>query len=89
VIVKEPPRFVATLADVFGEDRGDPIPETLLGATVVNIGTLYGAGTEGGGLVIDYRKPKSDKVDRLIFGFTELGMWVESDSGAPITPSSD
>lgn len=56
--------------------RGEPFPEGLIGATIDRIGTLPDScGVEGGGLVIDYRNGPS--VGRVVFGFNELGMWLE------------
>ena len=65
------------LADRLHPERGDPIPNDLIGAKIVAIGCLASPdAVEGGGLAIDYRKPGSEKVNRIVFGFNELGMWV-------------
>jgi hypothetical protein len=59
---------------------GKPFPPDLAGATVLNIGTLPQPDgsdlVEGGGLVIDYRASGSEAVYRVIFEFSEEGMWL-------------
>jgi hypothetical protein len=57
---------------------GDPVPEGLAGATIVNFGTIPPGGpeVEGGGLVIDYRRPESERTRRVVFAFDEASMWV-------------
>jgi hypothetical protein len=49
----------------------------LAGATIRRIGSPEEKGIEGGGLILDYRRPGDHVVRRVVFGFTELGMWVE------------
>lgn len=62
----------------FHPDRGDALPDNFEGAVIVRFGTIDAERkVEGGGLVIDYRKPDSDEVRRVIFAFTELGMRLE------------
>lgn len=46
----------------------------LIGKKIVNIGFIKGCDIEGG-LAIDYRVKGG--VKRCVFGFTELGMWIE------------
>jgi hypothetical protein len=57
--------------------HGKAVPNELLGATIVAIGTLdfLGNPPEGGGLVIDYIPKGSSKVQRITLAFTETGMW--------------
>jgi hypothetical protein len=43
-------------------------------------------GIEGGGLIIDYTARNETAVRRVVFGFNELGMWVEWE-GAPAEPT--
>lgn len=72
----EEAKIVAALPDIFG--RHDAVPDDLAGATVLRFGTIPGTRTEGGGLVIDYRPKDRKRAKRVVFGFNELGMWVES-----------
>ena len=58
-------------------DEGREIFESMADATIVRIGTTAPGLIEGGGLIIDYRRPGSLVVERLVLGFSELGMWVE------------
>lgn len=61
-------------------DRATELFKALQGATIVAIGTPESdEGIEGGGFVIDFTEPGSTQIRRVIFGFTELGMWVEFD----------
>ena len=61
----------------FPSGRGEPFPEDLVGSEIISIGTLADSeAVEGGGLVIDYRKPQEQLVRRAVFAFNELGMWV-------------
>ncbi len=65
------------LADRLHPERGDLIPNDLMGAKIIAIGCLASPdAVEGGGLAIDYRKPGSQKLHRIVFEFNELGMWV-------------
>jgi hypothetical protein len=68
--------LIEKLPSLFG-DHGD-IPKDLIGATILRMGTLPGLNVEGGGLVIDYRPRNSQETNRVVFGFNELGMWVQS-----------
>ncbi len=56
--------------------RGKAVPEELLGATIVAIGTTDEKDRpEGGGLVIDYTPKGASDVRRITLAFTEIGMW--------------
>lgn len=60
------------------QGKGDKIPKSLIGSKIVNFGTFSNLREcEGGGLVIDYRQSDNGKIKRVVFGFSELGMWVE------------
>lgn len=62
--------------------RGDPPPDGLVvGSRIVRFGTLTNPeSVEGGGLVIEYVRQGGSEVERIVFGFNEGGMWVESQS---------
>lgn len=47
----------------------------LIGATVVDIGVF--PDTSEGGLSVDYLKPGESKVRRIVFGYNDLGEWLE------------
>jgi hypothetical protein len=69
--------ILPNLQDYFRPEDGKALPEDLIGATVVGRGTVAEEGVaEGGGLVIDYRPPRSRTTKRVVFSFNELGMWV-------------
>jgi hypothetical protein len=55
---------------------GRDVLERLVGAEIVAIGTTDPGVVEGGGLLIDYRRP-GEPLQRLVLGFSERGMWVE------------
>lgn len=75
-VSNEEQELIALLPDVFG--RHDDFPADLIGATIVQMGTIPERKAEGGGLVIDYRPNGGESVRRALFAFNELGMWVES-----------
>ena len=63
----------------FRPEHGEPLPDGIIGSTVVGFGGApASADLEGGGLVIDYIPAGKKKTMRAVFSFTELGMWVES-----------
>ena len=65
------------LADRLHPEHGDPVPADLIGAKIVAIGCIAPPdAVEGGGLAIDYCQPGSEKPQRVVFAFNELGMWV-------------
>ena len=72
------------LPDWFHPNQGDPLPCDIVGATIINFGTIPTArSVEGGGLIIDYQSPGSDQPTRIVLAFNELGMWVESQLPLP------
>jgi hypothetical protein len=61
-----------------GRSAAAVVPDDLLGATIVNVGTFRDRSlVEGGGLVIDYR-PTGGETQRLVLAFDETAMWVEA-----------
>lgn len=53
-------------------------PRDMIGATIDRIGAPADPSLiEGSGLVIDYRPQGSAETKRAVFGFNELGMWLE------------
>lgn len=79
------------LPDSFGHP-GDSFPSDLIGSTIIRFGAVSEIHViEGGGLVIDYRPRNSERIRRAIFGFNELGMWMEFSGTGPAletTPAS-
>lgn len=60
--------------------RNQRVPRSLLGATIVKIGTFADAElVEGGGLVIDYRAKDSAEIQRVVLAFDEVAMWMEAE----------
>jgi len=72
--------LVETLPSLLRPNSADPVPLQLLGARIIRLGTLPPKHhVDGGGLVIEYRPAKSTQCRRIVFAFTEEGMWVDSD----------
>lgn len=64
----------------FGNREGyenDLVPEDLIGAQIINMGTPEISNLEGGGLIIDYKPLGSTSIRRIILSFNELGMWID------------
>ena len=57
----------------WGSDIPAPELDDLIGAEILDIGFVPGWEDEGG-FAIDYKK--EDNSQRIVFGFTELGMWI-------------
>jgi hypothetical protein len=57
---------------------GQPVPQDLIGASIIRIGTIPpdGPEVEGGGLVIDFMKYMDKEMRRIVFEFNENAMWV-------------
>jgi hypothetical protein len=72
------------LPNFFDPKDGGEVPSDLIGAVIVRFGSVPEPRlVEGGGLVIDYQPAGSAEIKRVIFAFTELGMWVEAISSQP------
>jgi hypothetical protein len=72
--------IVPNLPDWLHPNQGDPLPDGLIGATIIRMGTLPEArSVSGGGLVIDYRRKGESSTRRLILAFNEAGMWAEQE----------
>jgi hypothetical protein len=75
-------RIVSRLPHHAFAANGGAVPRGLVGSKIVRFGTINDAAKadsheiEGGGLVIDYCPPGFDSVRRIVFSFTEEGMWV-------------
>jgi hypothetical protein len=61
---------------------GKTLLRRMSGARIVRIGGTN-ADIEGGGFIIDYICGGENQVRRVVFAFTELGMWVEYEGHAP------
>jgi|SRR6185312_2192297 len=57
-------------------NSGADVFASLAGAEIIQIGTTTPGLIEGGGLIIDYRRPDGCR-ERLVLAFSERGMWVE------------
>jgi len=79
---------VPCLPAIFPSGQGRPFPADLIGATILRIGTVSRErAVEGGGLVIDYRKPGGKTARRIILAFSEVGMWV-AHQGKCVVPAT-
>jgi hypothetical protein len=61
-----------------GPSGGQDVFRRLAGAKIIRIGSTQEDGIEGGGLVLDYELDSA--AYRLVFGLSELGMWIVYDS---------
>ena len=61
----------------YAPEGGEELLRSLRGATLVKIGSFSEGGIEGGGLVLDYLPKGDDQVKRVVFAFTDSGLWVE------------
>jgi hypothetical protein len=60
------------------DPRSEAMPSDLVGATINAIGAISGeTNVGGGGLIIDYMSGLDGSPRRVVFGFSELGMWIE------------
>jgi hypothetical protein len=76
------PLFIERLPIAYTAEGGDPVPQQLLGAKIVRLGTMHyrsGQGAESGGFAIEYIPADSTQTRRIVFGFSEQGLWVYSD----------
>ena len=68
--------------------RRERLPKGLIGAEILDIGTVEDAGmVEGGGLVIDFLPAGSQQTHRVVLGFNEIGMWAEATGRAELRPA--
>lgn len=69
------------LPHYFRPRDGDEVPQQLIGARILRFGTVETEkrGLEGGGLVIEYTPKNSRRRRRILFEFTEEGMWTGFD----------
>jgi hypothetical protein len=59
-------------------NEGAQVPADLIGARIVNIGSaMPEADIEGGGLILDYVPKGEPATKRIVFGFNDVGLWVE------------
>ena len=72
-------KVIEALPHYFHPPSGDDeVFRRLAGATILRLGTTQEGGIEGGGLILDYALKGAKH--RLVFGMSELGMWVVYDS---------
>ena len=74
--------FLAMLPNIFGIRRCEGYPSDLIGASIVRLGTVPDMDAEGGGLVIDYTPLGSAEEKRVVFEFSDVGMWVRERLGS-------
>ena len=70
-------------------EESEPFPPSLIGATIIRLGSPTDSQLiEGGGLVVDYRPAGSSEVHRLVLSLTELGAEVvyQGPCAMPPTP---
>lgn len=70
---------VEGMPDYFhGPSSDEDVCLRLSGAKIAKFGSTPEKGIEGGGLILDYKLGR--KQHRLVFGCSELGMWIIYDS---------
>jgi hypothetical protein len=69
--------ILAALPSVFA--RYADLPGDMVGATIIRMGTIPDLEVEGGGLVIDYKPRGSRCAKRVVFGFNDVALWIESE----------
>lgn len=71
--------FIAALPSAISSPiEGQQELAQLVGATIMRIGTTSPGLVEGGELLMDYAD-KNGNAHRIVFGFTERGMWIEQE----------
>lgn len=80
--------LIPKLPHSFNPNRGGEVRGDLIGATIVAVGTSDEQ-VEGGGLILDYRPQKKNRVCRLILAFNELGMWIHRKATLDADQESD
>lgn len=60
----------------FAPEGGEDVFRAMRGARIIRIGGTDEGDVEGGGLIIDYQ-PATGPAQRVVFAFTELGMYLE------------
>lgn len=60
-------------------EEHDDVPHDIIGATITAIGMFADEALATDKLVIEYRPTDSDTLKRVVFGFTDTGMWIESE----------
>lgn len=74
------PVFIQSMPAYFGHHEHD-VPPDLIGAKIVNFGTVDAPELfSGGGLLIRYVPKGSSSSKTIMFEFNELGMWVSKES---------
>lgn len=73
------PTLRPILPHVFASAGEKPLPNDLVGAEILFMGSAFKQGDfdMGTTLVLDYR-PKGGRKKRLLLQFTDTGMWIES-----------
>lgn len=59
-------------------EDGEALPNGLIGATILRMGTAKMPHVEGGGLIIDFVPQGTTRQRRIVLEFNELGMWVRA-----------
>lgn len=68
---------------------GDPLPDDLIGATILNFGAVAEPmACHGGGLVIDYQKPGETECRRIVLASSDTAMWAKFPTSTSPQPTS-
>lgn len=62
----------------FGTSNSDPIPEGLIGSTIVQMGTIIRDDTRPF-LMIEFRPSGSESTRELILSFNDAAIWIENE----------
>lgn len=70
--------IINRLPSLFNQQIKTEFPNILIGSRIVAIGTPVDEwAVEGGGLIMDFVPDGETDIHRIVFGFSELGMWIE------------
>jgi hypothetical protein len=59
-------------------EEGELVPTELIGSTIVSFGAAPSGEIEGGGLLVKFIPHGEATAREIVFGFNELGMWIET-----------
>jgi hypothetical protein len=69
---------VADILPNLTQSAVDGLPKGLLGSRIIRFGAApKESRIEGGGLIVDYEVRGEGTIRRVVFSFSEVGMWVE------------
>lgn len=81
-------QLIGKLPDYFNPENGEPIPNDIIGSTIVGFGTAnLRHSVSGGGLIVDYRPKYEAQAKRVVLAFSDAGMSIKFCGSVP-TPQT-